>query len=169
LAGTLKQSTRFHMLAVDDLGAVVAAVFAAPERYLGRKLDIAGDIMTIPDMLRTYARVTGARPKRWKLPNLILRLFAKDFAAQLRWHNRVNWSFSPQVLRDIVPGASRFEDFLAITRYAISKGASRTRGDVIPIMSLTGPSATARRGRLAAPASDARSSWGALGPACWAI
>jgi uncharacterized protein YbjT (DUF2867 family) len=112
LAGTLHKDTPLHMLAVDDLGAAVARVFAEPETNLGVKHNLAGDVMTVPEMKATYQRVTGKRPKDWGMPNLMLRLFARDFAAQLRWHNRVNWSFSTAELSALVPKITTLADYL---------------------------------------------------------
>ncbi len=112
LAGTLRKETRFHMLAVDDLGVAVTEVFSDPARHTGKKHNLAGDIMTIPQMKSTYRRVTGEESKRWGMPNPMLRLFARDFAAQLRWHNRVNWSFSTAGLKALAPNPATLADYL---------------------------------------------------------
>jgi uncharacterized protein YbjT (DUF2867 family) len=113
LAGTLKPSTSFHMLAVDDLGAAVAQIFSDPQAHLGLKRDLASEVMTVAQMKTTYRQVTGETPKAWRMPNVLLRLFAPDFAAQLRWHNRVNWSFSPEVLEALAPNKTTLADFIA--------------------------------------------------------
>jgi uncharacterized protein YbjT (DUF2867 family) len=112
LAGTLREETRLHMLAVNDLGAAISAVISNPSAHLGRKYDLASNIMTVQQMKATYRDVTFKNPKRWIMPNIIFRLFASDFAAQLRWHNRVNWSFESDHLDMLIPERTRFADYL---------------------------------------------------------
>jgi uncharacterized protein YbjT (DUF2867 family) len=112
LAGSLGPSTPFPMLAVDDIGAAVAAIFASAGGHLGLQRDLAGDLLTLSQMRETYRRVTGTSPKGWKLPNLVLRLLNKDFAAQLRWQERQPWQISPAALRELISKPSTFERFL---------------------------------------------------------
>lgn len=52
LAGTLGQNTPFQLLAVDDIGAVVAEVFKQPERFVGERLDLAGDKLSVRSQVR---------------------------------------------------------------------------------------------------------------------
>ncbi|MGW9350569.1 NmrA/HSCARG family protein [Nocardiopsis flavescens] len=61
-----------QVIAVRDIGRVAAAVFGAPERYVGRTLEIAGDALTGEDMARHLARAAG-RPIRYsRLPEALL-------------------------------------------------------------------------------------------------
>ena len=112
LAGSLGPTTPFPMLAVDDIGAAVAVIFAAPESHLGQQRDLASEVLTLTQMRDAYRRVTGAAPKSWKLPNLVLRLLNKDFAAQLRWQERQPWEISPATLSRLISEPSTFEGFL---------------------------------------------------------
>jgi uncharacterized protein YbjT (DUF2867 family) len=112
LAGSLGPNTPFPMLAVDDIGAAVTATFASPESHLGQQRDLASEVLTLTQMRDTYQRVTGAVPKRWKMPNLLLRLLNRDFAAQLRWQERQPWQISPAALRELISEPSTFERFL---------------------------------------------------------
>ena len=54
LAGSLKADTPFQMLAIEDLGWIAAEALTDPSRLLGRKINLAGDVMTVPEMKRTY-------------------------------------------------------------------------------------------------------------------
>jgi uncharacterized protein YbjT (DUF2867 family) len=118
LSGSLKSRTKMHMLAVDDLGAIVSQVIAEPERYIGRYVDIASDCLTVREMKQIYHRVSGNSPKSWSLPAWLLRLFNKDFAKQLAWQNDPGWSFSVEPSRAIHPKLTSFEQF--IRRHQIS-------------------------------------------------
>ena len=112
LAGTLRPDTPFHLVAVDDLGAVVAKMFLDPERFLGRKVNVAGDRLTVPQLKEAYRHASGRRPKWYWYPAWMIRWLAPEFARQLRWHNEVNWHFSPDEARAILPGLRTFEQFL---------------------------------------------------------
>jgi uncharacterized protein YbjT (DUF2867 family) len=103
LAGSLRPDTPFHLVAVDDLGAIVATMFLDPQRYLGRKVNA---------MKEAYRRASGRHPKWYAYPAWLIRWLAPEFARQLRWHNDVNWHFSPDEARAIVPGMRTFEQFL---------------------------------------------------------
>jgi uncharacterized protein YbjT (DUF2867 family) len=112
LSGTLKPSTTMHMLAVDDLGAIVAHLLTHRDHYLGQYIDIASDCLTVPEMKNIYTRVTGLQAKSWSLPAWVLRLFNKDFAKQLVWQNDPGWSFSLQPSKAMWPQLCSFEQFI---------------------------------------------------------
>lgn len=112
LAGTLGKHTPFQLLAVDDIGAVVAEVFKQPERFVGERVDLAGDKLTVAEMKTVYHSVTGQRPKPYSIPGWFLRFLNGEFAAQLKWHKQVGWQFGPEVARTIYPSMTSFETFL---------------------------------------------------------
>jgi uncharacterized protein YbjT (DUF2867 family) len=112
LSGSLKAGTKMHMLALDDLGAIVSQVITEPTQYVGKYLDVASDCLTVPEMKRIYKQVTGKSPKLWSLPAWLLRLFNKDFAKQLAWQNDPGWSFPVEPSRLIYPKLTSFEQFI---------------------------------------------------------
>jgi uncharacterized protein YbjT (DUF2867 family) len=112
LSGTLKPDTKMHMLAVDDLGAIVAHILTHSNQYLNQYIDIASDCLTVPEMKKIYEGTTGKLPKSWSLPGWLLRLFNKDFARQLAWQNDPGWSFSIEPSRVMHPSLCSFEQFI---------------------------------------------------------
>lgn len=112
LAGSLQPHIRFQMVAVDDIGAVVARVFEQPRQFIGQRIDVAGDWLTVAQMKTAYVHASGRHPKGYRVPAWLLRLLNKEFAAQLAWSNEVGWSFGPEATRALVPGALSFEQFL---------------------------------------------------------
>lgn len=112
LLGTLEPETRLHMISVEDIGAIATVVFQNPEQYIGRKINIAGDRLTVEEMREVYARVTGRRAKRWSVPGFMLRLMLAEMHRQLTWNNRPGWQFSLDEGRRIVPELTSFEAFL---------------------------------------------------------
>jgi uncharacterized protein YbjT (DUF2867 family) len=59
LRGSLGKDRPFEMLAVDDIGAIAALMFAEPSKFLGTHLDVAGDRLTVRQMAATFATVLG--------------------------------------------------------------------------------------------------------------
>ncbi len=112
LSGSLKPGTRFQMLAVKDLGWMAAEALTDSAAWAGRKINLAGDTMTVDQMKAAYHEVTGRRSKSWSLPAALFRRLAPEFAAQLRWHNDVGFAFSESDLRAINPQAQSFRQFL---------------------------------------------------------
>jgi uncharacterized protein YbjT (DUF2867 family) len=55
----LENETAIQMLDANDYGRFVAAVFAAPDQYIGETINIAGDEHTLEEMARILARVVG--------------------------------------------------------------------------------------------------------------
>jgi uncharacterized protein YbjT (DUF2867 family) len=50
LSRGLKPETKFPMLAVDDIGGIVGTVISNPKKYIGKKINAAGDILTVKEM-----------------------------------------------------------------------------------------------------------------------
>lgn len=112
LSGSLKRDTRFQMLAVADLARIAAEALIRPDTWAGRKLNLAGDTMTVGAMKVAYREVTGRAPRSWSLPASLFRRLAPEFAAQLRWHNEVGFAFDQAELRTILPDSLDFRGFL---------------------------------------------------------
>ncbi len=51
--------TRLDWVAAQDIGAFAAAAFAAPERFHGHEIDLAGDTITLPDLATKLTEATG--------------------------------------------------------------------------------------------------------------
>jgi len=112
LAGSLKRNTIFNMLAADDLGWMAAEALTNPSFWLGRKINMAGDAMTVLGMKQTYARVTGRQPKGWMIPRSLFQHLVPEFAEQLDWHNRINFAFGPDEFRSVHQNSTDFSGFL---------------------------------------------------------
>lgn len=112
LAGSLDRDTKFQMLAIEDLGWMAAEALTKPSTWRGRKINLAGDVMTVKQMKAAYLAITGKRPKSWRIPRAWFRRLVPEFAEQLDWHNRVNFAFGSEELRKVKPDALRLEDFL---------------------------------------------------------
>jgi uncharacterized protein YbjT (DUF2867 family) len=98
-----------QMIAADDIGAFAALVFANPEEYIGRALEIAGDELTEPQMVETMAKVIG-RPVEL-LPGAGSPAY-EDMAIMVGWFNEKGYEADIRALRQIYPGLMSFEMWL---------------------------------------------------------
>jgi uncharacterized protein YbjT (DUF2867 family) len=56
----LRGESRLQMLAVDDIGALVALAFEHPGKWIGRAFEIAGDELSMTSSRRHLRRAPGA-------------------------------------------------------------------------------------------------------------
>ncbi|MBL4582974.1 MAG: NmrA/HSCARG family protein [Gammaproteobacteria bacterium] len=116
LSGVLKPQTKFHMLCVDDIGAIAAVVFANPDRFKGEKINMAGDLMTIVEMKSAFRSEVGKKPKWFKLPSWLVGIMDREIHRQLIWNNDPGWTFPISATQNIYSDATTFRDFLRINK-----------------------------------------------------
>src|SRR5919112_595176 len=72
LDGTLPQpldpDKPFQQVAVRDVGAFAAIAFEHPDEWIGREVDLAGDEQAMPEVARTFGRVTGRDIVYYQVP-----------------------------------------------------------------------------------------------------
>jgi uncharacterized protein YbjT (DUF2867 family) len=112
LSGALRSDLRFHMVSVEDIGALSVKSLEQPGAYLGETIDVAGDSLSVAQMKQAYSRVTGKRAPSFRMPLWALRLLQAEFARQLEWNNKVGWHFDIKSLRDIHPELTTLETHL---------------------------------------------------------
>ena len=96
-AGALRQ----QLVAVRDIAAVVAAIFARPEESAGLELDLAGDELTLDEVAAVFSRVLG-RPVRYaqRADDTVGDRDPEQMRALLRWREREGHSADVPALRE---------------------------------------------------------------------
>jgi uncharacterized protein YbjT (DUF2867 family) len=112
--------TRRQMIAVDDIGLVVADMFARPADFIGQALEIAGDELTGPRVAEIYAQVTGQPARFEEQPIEEVRAFSPDFAAMFTWLNEQGFRADITALRKNYPRLATFETWLRLHRDTVS-------------------------------------------------
>jgi uncharacterized protein YbjT (DUF2867 family) len=132
LAGTLGQDTRLELLAVADIGRAAAAVFAAPDRYVGTKVDLVGDVLTVPEMREEYRRTAGRRAWGWALPTALARRLNAEFTEQLEWQRDVGFRAEPAEARALVHGMQDLRTHLQLRAGHAAASTSRDAAGATP-------------------------------------
>lgn len=104
-----------QVIAVDDIGAVTATVFANPAEYIGKTIELAGDELTESQIAATLTRVVG-RPV-----NLLPAQMpdgqqpSEEQVAMYRFFTGEAYSADIAAVRKIYPGLQSLETWLNAT------------------------------------------------------
>lgn len=76
ICSLLDEDVKLHMIAVEDIAWFAADVFAHPEEFIGRHIEVASDSLMPAEMRAVLRKVTGKRvPPAFKfLTRLLVRL-----------------------------------------------------------------------------------------------
>jgi uncharacterized protein YbjT (DUF2867 family) len=104
------------LISVSDIGAFAAIAFERPEEFLGRTVEIAGDVLTPPEIAETFGRVCGLPARFRQTPIEAVRAFDEQLAQMFTFFNEQP-SEPPGLpaLRADHPGLMRLETWLRAT------------------------------------------------------
>jgi uncharacterized protein YbjT (DUF2867 family) len=108
----LRPDKGVQMLAVEDVGAFVALVFADREKYLGKTIELAGDELTELQTAETFAKVIG-RPVALAAPVAGQgRRSDEEMEAMFNFFNGEGYNADIPALRKLHPGLLTLEQYL---------------------------------------------------------
>jgi uncharacterized protein YbjT (DUF2867 family) len=106
--------TLIPWLAVDDLGAIAARVFAEPSGFVGAELPLAAEFRSIDELRRAWAAVKGRTPRGFPMPIwLFERFVGKDLTTMWRWLAANPVSADPAATAKLLGRVTTAEEFLA--------------------------------------------------------
>jgi uncharacterized protein YbjT (DUF2867 family) len=104
---------KLQLVAVSDIGWFAARALESPERYKDRKIAIAGDELSLVEILAVYKRVVDKAPVVAPLPVFAPRLMLpKDMYQMLRWFAEAGYTGDIAAVRREHPGALTFVAWL---------------------------------------------------------
>ncbi|MGW3568522.1 NmrA/HSCARG family protein [Streptomyces sp. NPDC000941] len=111
--------TPLQQIARRDLGAVVAAVIAAPERWIGHRVEVAGDAPTPRQMAQAIGAAAGGPVEYRHVPLDLVRQASADMGAMFTFLTETGYSVDIPALRDDFPGIAwtSFADWAADQRW----------------------------------------------------
>ena len=75
-------------ICTDDLGAIAAKAFAAPDRFVGRDLPLASDVHSLDECRLLYREAIGKHPPHFPMPIWLFQRFGfvgRDLTTMWRW------------------------------------------------------------------------------------
>jgi uncharacterized protein YbjT (DUF2867 family) len=103
-------------LCTDDLGAIVARAFAAPDQFIGRELRLTSDVQSMEQCRSLYRAVLGRNPPRFPMPTWLFARFGfvgRDLTTMWRWLRTATFELDPAPTRAIHPEALTVRDWLS--------------------------------------------------------
>jgi uncharacterized protein YbjT (DUF2867 family) len=105
-----------QMISVRDIGAFAAIAFDRPDQYLGRTVEIAGDVLTPPQIAETFGRACGLPARFRQTPIEQIRSFDVQLAQMFTFFNEHSSELADlPALRAEHPGLMRLETWLCET------------------------------------------------------
>jgi uncharacterized protein YbjT (DUF2867 family) len=92
-----------HLIAVADIAAFAALVLERPDEFAGRRVDIAGDVRTGPELAADLSTALG-RPIRFEAASLeVARSHSTDLAAMFEYFGTTGMDVDVPALRASYP------------------------------------------------------------------
>lgn len=108
----LDADTSLQMIALVDIGRIVADAFGAPAEFAGRKIEIAGDELTVRQVAEACTWVDGVPTRFERQPSEALRAEAPEVAKMFDWCNDKGYEADIVALRKRYPELLTFEEWL---------------------------------------------------------
>jgi uncharacterized protein YbjT (DUF2867 family) len=94
----------FQTIAPDDIGNFVSLAFAAPKRFIGLELEIAGSELTPPQTAEVFTRVLGRKVKLRHLPMPVVKIaMSKEWYQMFIWLRKSGFQADIPALRRDYP------------------------------------------------------------------
>jgi uncharacterized protein YbjT (DUF2867 family) len=114
LCAMLDEGVKLHMIAVEDIAWFAADVFAHPDEFIGKHIELASDSLTPAEIRAVFRKVTGKRalPAIKSLTRVLVRLTNPEGHRQFVWNNTIGWHFDLAPLRKRHPHMMTLEQYL---------------------------------------------------------
>jgi uncharacterized protein YbjT (DUF2867 family) len=103
IALALPATRRLQQIALSDIAQFTALVIERREHFLGKRIDIASDELTVATAAAEISEVSGRHIKYTALPIDTLRQFNIDQARMFEWFDRVGYDADVVGLRSLYP------------------------------------------------------------------
>ena len=110
-----------HLITTKDMGRVAAYVMKHPDKYIGKSIELAGDVLTPKQMAEVFSQVQGIPVIHKEVPAWIfLLLFRKELFDLIQWYRNKGYQADVKYLREEeFPGIlTTFKEFLEETKWA---------------------------------------------------
>jgi uncharacterized protein YbjT (DUF2867 family) len=113
IALPLDPTTRLQMIAVDDIGGVVAMAFERSGKWQDRAFDIAGDELSMAELAQAFSRSAGREVLYRRLPwNEFEARSGPEITAMYRWFQDVGYHADIAAVRQEYPKLNSFVRWL---------------------------------------------------------
>ena len=101
LALPLEEGVSLQMVDVDDVGRAAAVALEDPDRFVGERLELAGDERTLEETAETISEVSGLEVEPVHVPiEDAYESFGEEFTVMCEWFNEVGYSADIDALEE---------------------------------------------------------------------
>ncbi|PZG01649.1 NmrA/HSCARG family protein [Micromonospora deserti] len=112
----LDADTSLQMIALIDIGRIAADAFDKPAEFIGKKIEIAGDELTVRQIAEVFTKVDGIPTRFERQPIEKLRIEAEEVANMFDWFNEKGYQADIAALRERYPQLLTLEAWLSKNR-----------------------------------------------------
>jgi uncharacterized protein YbjT (DUF2867 family) len=113
LALPLSPATRLQMIAVDDVGGIVATAFEHPGKWQGRVFEAAGDELSMSEVSQALSRASGREVRYQQVPwDEFESQASREVAIMYRWFEDVGYRVDISAVRQEYPKLMSFDRWL---------------------------------------------------------
>lgn len=113
IAMGLREDTKLQMIAVDDIGVLVAMAFEDPNMWMSTTTEIAGDELTIPEVCRRLSTLLDKSIEFVETPMEEAMAANKERAEMWQWFNDYGYEGDIAWLREQYPALKSFNAWAA--------------------------------------------------------
>jgi uncharacterized protein YbjT (DUF2867 family) len=102
-----------HWISVEDVGAIVAKIFADPQKYVNTELRLCADTQSNAQCRAMWTETTGRPPKGFPMPLWLFERFTGDDLSRMwRWLRTADLAGDAGPTRQILPHAMTVRQWL---------------------------------------------------------
>ncbi|MGH2838123.1 MAG: NmrA/HSCARG family protein [Thermoleophilaceae bacterium] len=105
--------TEIQMVASRDIGIFARIAFERPDEFIGRALEIAGDVNTPTEAAAAFGEALGRDVNHVQVPIERLREMNPEVAEMFEWYERDGYQADLPALREIHPDPMKLNDWIA--------------------------------------------------------
>ncbi len=122
----LRPTRPLQVVAVADIAGLVRLALERPTEFHGKRIEIASDSLTGPEMARALTLATGSEIEYAEAPLSAVRAQSEDLARMWEWFDEVGYSTDLEALRRTYPevGWHAFAQWAQEQDWTVSGGVS---------------------------------------------
>ena len=124
IALPLDPTTRLQMVAVDDIGGVVATAFERSGKWQGRAFEVAGDELSMAELAEAFGRANGREVQYRQVPwEEFEARSGSETTTMFRWFHEVGYHVDIPAVRQEYPKLNSFVRWLNSTWHTATQTA----------------------------------------------
>lgn len=117
---SIQPNRPLHLITTKDMGRVAAHIIKNPSKYIGKEIELAGDVLTPIKMTEAFSKVQKMTVVYRETPAWIfILLWRKELFDLIQWYRTKGYQADVKLLREEFPGLlTTFDEFLEETDWA---------------------------------------------------